>query len=165
MTNNRTTHFFVGSWAGCIGHTESGYPIHDYFIVEMVTYSGRKRFFQFHELRGVEVAGKWKEAQLETEKCVSSDDTVYDCPIWKFEGKEVPEEKLVKKYDIVEITDLVIAAKKYAENTGYNKSPYVNLNNILGNFSATKIKLDGRFPQHKGISQAMKDYIKTVREM
>lgn len=161
---NHNIQFFMGSWAGCIGYTENGYPIHDYFIVEMVTATDKKRFFQFHELYGIEIAGEWREAQFETEKCVTFDELVYERPVWKFEEEEIPENKLVKRYDIVEITDLVRATERYAVNTKYGNSPYVNLDNIFGDISDTKIKLDGRVPMYKHIVKAMRDYLKWTRK-
>lgn len=161
---NHNDLFFMGSWAGCIGHTENGYPIYDHFIVEMVTKSGKERFFQFHELYGLYVDGKWREAQYGTERCVSSDDTVYERPVWKFEGIQIPEEELVKRYDIVEITDFVKATERYALNTCYSKSPYVDLDSVLGGLSNERLKLDGRVPRYRAIVKAMRDYLEMMRE-
>lgn len=157
MANNE---FFVSSWAGCIGHTENGYPIRDYFIVEMVTPGKKRMFFQFHELYGVEVDGEWKKVQFDTERCVSSDDTVYCKLIWKFGDRVVPDEEIIKRYDIVDVTDLVYAVKKYAASTLGEKSPYVNAEAFLRLDGGGKTKLDGRSARYKAIVRAMHDYLK-----
>ena len=98
--------FFVSAHAGCIGYTKNGYPIHDFSVVRMV-----------------EINGKWCEAEHHTRRSVSSEDTSYDDPFWEFNGKEIPKDKLIKKYDIIEISELVLLAKRYDNIPGWKKSP------------------------------------------
>lgn len=105
--------YFYAAEAGCIGYTEYGYPIHDCRIVK--TKVGKKeRFFQVSDVYGqVNGVGSFEARRVETVRNVSSDDTVYDEPI--FDGLE-------KRYAVTEITDFV----KAFEKSGLTKSPYVS---------------------------------------
>ena len=157
--------FYMGAYAGCIGHSENGYPIPDFFIVKMVTDAGKTRFFQFHEKYGIEEKGKWKEVPSTTERCVSLDDTVYDDPVWRVNGKNIPPEKLVKHYDIEDITKLVAENWAYSIRTNNAKSPYAN-NKVLLEMCKDDagVKLDGRRQAHKPIIEAMNSYLIKEKE-
>lgn len=157
--------FFVSAHAGCIGYTKNGYPIHDFSVVRMVTSAGKERFFQLQERFGVEINGKWCEAEHHTRRSVSSDDTSYDDPFWEFNGKEIPKDKLIKKYDIIEISELVLLAKRYDNIAGWKKSPYVNAEKLSEAFRCGScVQLDGRTSEFNGIIKAMKAYLRKEKE-
>ena len=156
--------FYVGAYAGCIGHTENGYPIRDHFIVNLVTENGAERFFQLREKFGVIVNNEWQEIIPERETRMSSDDVVYDRPVWKVDGMEVFPEELIRQYDIVEITDLLEAIQAYKSRLGERKTPYFDSTCILEMPEmASKRKLDRRREADKGIIRAMDDYLESEK--
>ena len=159
--------FYMGGYSGCIGHSESGYPIPDFFIVKMVTRSEKVRFFQFHEKYGIMENGKWKEVPSTTVRCISSDDTVYDEPVWRVNGEEIPPEKLSKRYDVEDITGLVFEHLGYVARTNNANSPYVS-NSSRAMLEMCEhdagVHLDGRNRAHKPILEAMNSYLKKEEE-
>lgn len=159
--------FYMGAHAGCIGHTENGYPVHDFFVVRMETEAGKIRLFEFHERYGVMVNGEWEEVPFTTERCISPDDTIYDEPVWRLDGKEIPREELTVHYDITDITDLANACQAYSLTAICKaKSPYVTMgafDDIY--FHDTGVQLDGRRRTDKPIIEAMNDYLKLERRL
>ena len=108
----------------------------------------------------------WKEVPSTTERCVSFDDTVYDEPVWLVNGKEIPPEKLVKHYDIEDITKLVVENWAYSVRTNNAKSPYVNNSELLKMCKDDAgVKLDGRSPADKPIIEAMNSYLIKEKEL
>ena len=161
--------FYMGAHAGCIGHTENGYPIHDFFVVRMESNAGKIRFFEFREVYGVMEDDEWKELQVITERRVSSDDTIYDEPVWRLGGKKIPHEEITVHYDITEITDLVNACQFYSVQNLFSearKSPYINVGAFDGiYYHNTGVQLDGRHRAHKPILEAMNDYLTIEKKL
>ena len=101
--------FYKGASAGCIGHTESGLPIRDHFIVKMVTDAGRARFFQLQKQYGTNFCGEWMAITPTTKMTrVNEDGDWYPKLVWKLNsGKEFSIEELELRYTIIEITGLM----------------------------------------------------------
>ena len=148
--------FFIGAEAGCIGHTEWGYPIHDHFIIKMVDDEGQDQdqtttYFQVREVYGLGKGGNWQEVKLTTMLRNSSDDTAYEEPVALVGGKELPLNALQKRYAITDITPL------YEVSMEFKNSPYVSRAIKDGKFA---IKLDGRRKNHRAILQALEEFLK-----
>lgn len=145
--------FYIGYETGCIGHTDWGYPVHDYFIVKMVDDEGQDpTYLQVREVYGVnEEEGNWKEVEIITRLRNSSDDTAYEEPVALVGGKELPLNALQKRYAITDITPL------YEVSMEFKNSPYVSRAIKDGKFA---IKLDGRRKNHRAILQALEEFLK-----
>ena len=145
--------FYIGAEAGCIGHTDWGYPIHDYFIVRVVEEEDQTScYLQVHEVYGIEKEGNYEEVKLTTMLRSSPDDTAYEEPVALVEGKELPLNALQKRYAITDITPLYESSMHFKDS-----SPYVSRAIKDGKFA---IKLDGRRKNHRAILQALEEFLK-----
>ncbi len=153
--------FYKGANAGCIGHTEFGLPIRDYFIVKMVTDAGRARFFQLQEQYGINFCGKWMAISPITQMTLADEEgDWYPKLVWRLNsGKEFSIEELELRYTIIEITDLMeeIAKLYYTEN--FMTSPYVKMKACV-EICYSENELDRKNVDDKFIIDSVEKYMK-----
>ena len=148
--------FLAGCEAGCVGYTKTGYPVRDYQLVSVVGDAGIIGVFQVHEVRGIDKDGSFCVAKsdcMSVSNC-SSCEPEYETSYW-LDGVQVPNEKLVTRYQVVEVTDIVNAISAFAVEHPDESSPYFS-KKCLGK----SYQLDGRKKRDKAIIDAVKAVMK-----
>ena len=157
--------FYRGANAGCIGQSQSGLPIRDYFIVKMITDSGKARFFQMQEQLGASFCGEWLRI-IPITKMISLNEygDWYPKLVWKLNsGKEFAPEELEKRYVIIEITDLMEEVAKLYCIDNFMSSPYVKMKSCVEICYSTD-ELDRKNKDDKLIIDCIEKYIKERKE-
>ena len=157
--------FYKGASAGCIGHTESGLPIRDHFIVKMVTDAGRARFFQLQKQYGTNFCGEWMAITPTTKMTrVNEDGDWYPKLVWKLNsGKEFSIEELELRYTIIEITGLMEEIAKLYCTEKFMTSPYVKMKACV-EICYSANELNRRNKEDKFIIDSIETYMKEQKE-
>lgn len=157
--------FYKGAKAGCIGHTASGVPIRDYFIVKMVTDAGKSRFFQLQEQYGISFCGEWMKITPTTKMVMLNEEgDWYPKLVWKLNnGKEFEPKDLELRYVIIEITDLMQEIAKLYCTEKFMDSPYVKMKDCVGICYSTD-ELSRKNADDKFIIESVEKYIKKRNE-
>ena len=153
--------FYKGAYAGCIGHTASGVPIRDYFIVKMVTDAGKSRFFQLQEQYGISFCGEWMKITPTTKMVrLNEEGDWYPKLVWKLSsGKEAEPKDLELRYAIIEITGVIQEIAKLHFNENVMVSPYVKVRECVEICCSTD-ELSRKNKDDKFIIESIEKYIK-----
>lgn len=155
--------FFKGANAGYFGRTQDGKCIRDYFMVKVET-DKRSRFFQVREYRGIKLFNMWIEVKPFTRTFwIEKEGRYRSETIWKFDGRELSQEEMELRYEVVEVTNLLDEVSKLYLLDGLVHSPYVSVVKCL-EICYTKDEMSRENEEDKIIIQAVEDYIKRKRK-
>ena len=116
--------YFAGAHAGCLGYTPNHYPNHDHMLVKVSGESTLGDFyFQLREKKGIVVNGNWMEVEPTMQHEYDYDEGGRVYPAYLVSGARIPEEALVTKYEVCDVTDAIRGMLTYHE-TYAKPSPY-----------------------------------------